>query len=75
MPQQQFDVVLANILAGPLVELAPQLIQYTRPGGRIALSGILAEQAQEVRDAYSQDFDLAPTVDKDGWVCISGVRR
>lgn len=75
MPQQQFDVVLANILAGPLVELALQLIQYTRPGGRIALSGILAEQAQEVRDAYSQDFDLAPTVDKDGWVCISGVRR
>lgn len=75
MPQQQFDVVLANILAGPLVELAPQLINYTRPGGRIALSGILAEQAQEVRDAYSQHFDLAPTVDKDGWVCISGVRH
>lgn len=74
LPQQQFDVVLANILAGPLVELAPQLIQYTRSGGRIALSGILAEQAQEVRDAYSTAFDLAPTAEKDGWVCISGVR-
>jgi ribosomal protein L11 methyltransferase len=74
MPQQQFDVVLANILAGPLVALAPQLIQHTRSGGRIALSGILAEQAQEVRDAYSAAFDLAPTAEKDGWVCISGVR-
>ena len=75
MPQQQFDVVLANILAGPLVELAPQLINRTRSGGRIALSGILAEQAQEVRDAYSQHFDLVPTAEKEGWVCISGVRH
>lgn len=75
MPQQQFDVVLANILAGPLVSLAPQLIAYTRSGGRLALSGILAEQAQEVRDAYSDAFVLEPTAEKDGWVCISGVRR
>lgn len=75
MPQQQFDVVLANILAGPLVTLAPQLIEHTRSGGRIALSGILAEQAQEVRDAYSDAFELDPTAEKDGWVCISGVRR
>ena len=75
MPQQQFDVVLANILAGPLVSLAPQLIAYTRTGGRLALSGILAEQAQEVRDAYSDAFALDPTAEKDGWVCISGVRR
>ncbi len=74
MPKQKFDVVLANILAGPLVQLAPQLIEHTRPGGRIALSGILAEQAQEVRDAYSAAFTLAPTAEKDGWVCISGVR-
>ena len=74
MPAGQFDVVLANILAGPLVQLAPQLIQHTRTGGRIALSGILAEQAQEVRDAYSNAFALAPTAEKDGWVCISGVR-
>lgn len=75
MPHQQFDVVLANILAGPLVSLAPQLIAYTRTGGRLALSGILAEQAQEVRDAYSDAFVLEPTAEKDGWVCISGVRR
>lgn len=74
MPVGQFDVVVANILAGPLVELAPKLIQYTQVGGRIALSGILAEQAQEVRDAYSAAFALAPTAEKDGWVCISGVR-
>ncbi|HHX34623.1 MAG TPA: 50S ribosomal protein L11 methyltransferase, partial [Gammaproteobacteria bacterium] len=74
MPAGQFDVVVANILAGPLVELAPELIERTRSGGRIALSGILAEQAQEVRDAYSNAFILAPTAEKEGWVCISGVR-
>lgn len=74
MPAGQFDVVLANILAGPLVQLAPQLIGHTRTGGRIALSGILAEQAQEVRDAYSSAFSLDPTAEKEGWVCISGIR-
>ncbi len=75
MPAGQFDVVLANILAGPLVELAPQLIERTRSGGRLALSGILAEQAEEVRAAYSTAFTLAPTAEKDGWVCISGIRN
>lgn len=75
MPRQEFDVVVANILAEPLVELAPLLTQYTRPGGRIALSGILTAQGQEVRDAYSTAFELAPTIEKEGWVCITGVRR
>ncbi|MDT4850811.1 Ribosomal protein L11 methyltransferase [compost metagenome] len=75
LPQQQADVVVANILAGPLVSLAPQLTQLVRPGGRLALSGILAEQADEVRAAYGTAFELDPTATKDGWVRISGVRR
>ncbi|MBF7731058.1 50S ribosomal protein L11 methyltransferase [Pseudomonas sp. N040] len=75
LPQEQAEVVVANILAGPLVSLAPQITSLVRPGGRLALSGILAEQAEEVRDAYRDAFELDPTADKDGWVRISGTRR
>lgn len=75
MPQQQADVVVANILAGPLVALAAQITSLVRGGGRLALSGILAEQAEEVRAAYAEAFDLDPTAVKDGWVRISGVKR
>ena len=75
LPQEPADVVVANILAGPLVSLAQQITALVKPGGRLALSGILAEQADEVRAAYSGAFDLDPTADKDGWVRISGVRR
>lgn len=75
LPQQPADVVVANILAGPLVSLAPQITALVKGGGRLALSGILAEQAEEVRAAYASAFDLDPTAVKDGWVCISGVKR
>ncbi|AMR66028.1 50S ribosomal protein L11 methyltransferase [Aquipseudomonas alcaligenes] len=75
MPQQPAEVVVANILAGPLVSLAPQITALVKAGGRLALSGILAEQAEEVRAAYADAFDLNPTAIKDGWVRISGVKR
>jgi len=75
LPQQPADVVVANILAGPLVSLAPQITTLVKGGGRLALSGILAEQAEEVRAAYAGAFDLDPTAIKDGWVRISGVKR
>ncbi|SDG55606.1 ribosomal protein L11 methyltransferase [Pseudomonas benzenivorans] len=75
LPPQPAEVVVANILAGPLVALAPQITSLVKPGGRLALSGILAEQADEVRAAYRDAFDLDPTAMKDGWVRISGVRR
>ncbi|MCQ4309584.1 50S ribosomal protein L11 methyltransferase [Pseudomonas stutzeri] len=75
LPEGQFDVVVANILAGPLVELAPRIIERAKLGGRLALSGILAEQAEEVRAAYAGHFDLDPTAAKDGWVRITGTRR
>ncbi|MFB4370713.1 MULTISPECIES: 50S ribosomal protein L11 methyltransferase [unclassified Pseudomonas] len=75
LPQEPADVVVANILAGPLVSLAPQITSLVKPGGRLALSGILAEQADEVRAAYAADFALDPTAVQDGWVRISGVRR
>ncbi|QLC73610.1 50S ribosomal protein L11 methyltransferase [Pseudomonas sp. LPB0260] len=75
LPPQPAEVVVANILAGPLVALAPQITSLVKPGGRLALSGILAEQADEVRAAYSDAFVLEPTASKEGWVRISGVRR
>ena len=75
MPGITADVVLANILAGPLVTLAPQLAKLTRPNGWICLSGILAEQANEVRAAYESYFNLCPTATKEGWVRITGQRK
>ena len=71
----QYDVVVANILTNPLRALAPLLAGATKAGGRIVLSGILAEQAEEVMRIYAQWFDLAPAVLEDGWCCISGVKK
>jgi ribosomal protein L11 methyltransferase len=75
LPPVAADVLVANILAGPLMALAPQLASLVKPGGRLALSGILAEQGEEVAAAYAADFDLDPIALRDGWVRISGRRR
>ncbi|MCQ2998729.1 50S ribosomal protein L11 methyltransferase [Pseudomonas syringae] len=75
MPPQQADVLVANILAGPLVALAPQLATLVKTGGRLALSGILAEQGEEVAAAYADTFELDPIANRDGWVRITGRRR
>lgn len=71
---ERYDVVVANILSGPLVELAPTLCAHLTPGGRLALSGILAGQADEVMDAYREQGMLLDTPDeREGWVRITGV--
>ncbi len=70
-----FDIVLANILAAPLVGLAPRLAALTRGGGEIVLSGILASQADEIRAAYEPWFETAPAVAREDWIMISGRRR
>jgi len=75
LPRGTFDLVLANILAGPLVELEPLLAARSRPGGRIALSGILETQAAEVVQAYARDFDMAASVIEEGWALVEGTRR
>lgn len=62
------DVILANILAGPLIELAPHLKSRLRPGGHLVLSGILPEQAGEVGAAYSESGDAIARTIRDGWV-------
>jgi ribosomal protein L11 methyltransferase len=70
-----FDLVLANILAGPLIELEPLLAARTRAGGRIVLSGILESQAAEVSAAYARDFDAAVIEAEEGWALVGGRRR
>ena len=68
------DVLLANILAGPLVELAPRFAAALVPGGRLALSGLLPEQADAVTGAYRPWFHIETTTTRDGWVLL-GARR
>ena len=75
LPQVPTDVLVANILAGPLVSLAPQLASLVKTGGRLALSGILAEQGDEVAAAYAETFELDPIANREGWVRITGRRR
>jgi len=72
--QQSADVVLANILAGPLVELAPRLTATLRPGGALVLSGILDEQAAGVKNAYTSGFSELQLKLMDGWVMLTGKR-
>ncbi len=67
----QADIVVANILASTLIELAPQLSARTRPGGRLALSGLLTEQADEVRAHYAAAFALEAR-HRSSWVLLAG---
>ncbi len=69
------DIVVANILAGPLVELAPKLASYLGQGGRIALSGILSEQSQTITERYGLWFEEIQVEEKEGWCCITGIRN
>lgn len=69
------DIVVANILANPLKLLAPLLAEYGRPGGSIALSGILDHQRSEVEGCYARWFEFEAPMRAEGWVCLSGKRR
>jgi ribosomal protein L11 methyltransferase len=68
------DITVANILANPLRMLAPLLATHTRAGGRIALSGILAPQAEEVVRAYAPWAALEVAGEEAGWVLLAGRR-
>lgn len=65
-------VVVANILANPLIMLAPVLMKALQPGGRIVLSGILETQADEVLQVYSEWFDMHIAAKEQGWVLLAG---
>lgn len=76
MPAISADVIVANILAGPLAMLAPALTAYSHPGTRIALSGIIRSQVDDLREVYSQWFDMDGLAIKDeDWCRLSGTRH
>jgi len=74
-PHEPADIVIANILSGPLMELEPILSGLTKPGGKLVLSGLLDEQSRALIEAYTDDFDMEPPVVRDGWARIAGTRR
>jgi ribosomal protein L11 methyltransferase len=69
------DALLANILSGPLCELAPRFAQLVRPGGHLVMAGLLVEQMEEVRRAAAPWFELAEWRRLDGWSCLAGRRK
>ena len=74
-PKEAVDVMLANILAGPLIDMAAHLAELTKARGLITLSGILEQQADAVVKAYSPWFDMHTVASKDEWVRIDGIKR
>lgn len=69
------DILLANILFNPLLQLAPQFFDVIRPQGAVVLSGILAHQAQECLERYSPWFNMKTPCFKDEWAMLYGTRR
>ena len=75
MDRAPVDLLIANILSGPLVELAPSLAKLVKPGGNILLSGILQEQENEIQLAYQLFFELEPVCAKEDWIRVTGTRK
>ena len=67
-------LLLANILAGPLIELSEMLASHVVPGGKIVLSGILAEQAEKVSQTYQQWFKIDDITQEEDWIRITGTK-
>ena len=67
----RYDTVLANILATPLKVLAPLLCGHVAPGGHLVLAGILARQAQELKEAYAPYCQLQVSDEEDGWILMT----
>lgn len=70
----EYDLVVANILSNPLRVLAPAICAHVRSGGRLALSGILREQAEEIIGIYAQWLPMQVADTREDWVCLSGVK-
>jgi ribosomal protein L11 methyltransferase len=70
----QADTVIANILAGPLIELSATLLHFLKPGGTLMLSGLLDTQAGGIIEHYAPWIGLQVASEHAGWVCLRGVR-
>lgn len=71
----QYDLVVANILSSALSVLAPVLASACKQGGKIALSGILREQVEQLSNIYMEWFEMSPPVLMAGWVLLTGVKK
>lgn len=74
MPAVMADVLMANILSGPLLELAPRLARLVQPGGKLVLSGILNNQVSALMEKYRAWFTMEPATNREEWVRLSGLR-
>jgi ribosomal protein L11 methyltransferase len=74
-PEQPANIVVANILSSALMVLAPALARASKTNGRIALSGILREQAEQVSAIYAEWFNMDAPVFMDSWVLLSGTKK
>ena len=72
---QPVDLLIANILSGPLVKFASKFAGLIKTDGRILLSGILEVQADDIKQAYQPYFDLDPISVKEDWIRVSGTRK
>ncbi|XP_020589538.1 uncharacterized protein LOC110030900 [Phalaenopsis equestris] len=73
--KSDFDIVIANILLNPLLELAGDIVSYGKPGAVIALSGVLSEQIHQIRERFAAYMDNISVAEMDGWACVHGVKR
>jgi ribosomal protein L11 methyltransferase len=74
-PDEPCDLLLANILAGPLQNLAPRFANLCKPNTQLVLSGILQSQADEVAESYAPWFTMQPAVSREDWVRLTGERH
>lgn len=74
-PPLKADIMVANILAGPLEQLAPTIAELTRSGGKLALSGLLAEQAETISACYGRWFEMNTPEQEGDWVLLTGLKR
>ncbi|KAG4204228.1 hypothetical protein ERO13_A04G035300v2 [Gossypium hirsutum] len=72
---ETYDVIVANILLNPLLELADDIVSHARPGAGIGLSGILSEQVPCIIDRYSPLLDNISVSEIDDWACLSGTKK
>lgn len=75
LPAERFDSIVANILAEPLVQAAELLARHQTTGGRLALAGLLADQADTVSEAFRPWYTVAPAGEREGWVLLEGRRQ
>ncbi|KAK3034986.1 hypothetical protein RJ639_033364 [Escallonia herrerae] len=72
---EKYDVVIANILLNPLLDLADHIVSYAKPGAVVGLSGIISEQLPHIMERYSQLLEGMTVSEMEDWACISGIKK